>query len=105
MILFTVITWFIKSLEINMSLNAVCLQTRQAFTPELINEACYVDVNANKGVFDSLRNNPKVHYDGKRFSYKVTLNLCSCRTSWTDNFFNLVFKLYLVFSLYLFHGG
>ena len=50
------------------------LQTRQAFTPELINEACYVDVNANKAVFDSLRNNPKVHYDGKRFSYKVTLN-------------------------------
>ncbi|KAL6174653.1 hypothetical protein ACLB2K_051299 [Fragaria x ananassa] len=46
------------------------LETRQAFTPELINEACYVDVNANKAVFDSLRNNPKVHYDGKRFSYK-----------------------------------
>ncbi|KAJ0960271.1 hypothetical protein J5N97_001912 [Dioscorea zingiberensis] len=45
-------------------------ETRQAFTPELINEACYVDVNANKAVFDSLRNNPKVHYDGKRFSYK-----------------------------------
>ncbi|GAV77005.1 hypothetical protein CFOL_v3_20477 [Cephalotus follicularis] len=46
------------------------LETRQAFTPELINEACYVDVRANKAVFDSLRNNPKVHYDGKRFSYK-----------------------------------
>jgi hypothetical protein len=33
-----------------------------------------VDVNANKAVFDSLRNNPKVHYDGKHFSYKVALN-------------------------------
>ncbi|XP_057968385.1 uncharacterized protein LOC131157936 [Malania oleifera] len=46
------------------------LETRQAFTPEQINEACYVDINANKAVFDSLRNNLKVHYDGKRFSYK-----------------------------------
>lgn len=46
------------------------LETRQAFTPEEINRDCYVDVNANKAVFDSLRNNPKVHYDGKRFSYK-----------------------------------
>lgn len=46
------------------------LQTRQALTPEQINEACYVDINANKAVFDSLRNNPKVKYDGKRFSYK-----------------------------------
>ncbi|XP_034674097.1 mitogen-activated protein kinase kinase kinase YODA-like isoform X2 [Vitis riparia] len=46
------------------------LETRQAFTPEQINEACYVDTNANKAVFDSLRNNPKVSYDGKRFAYK-----------------------------------
>ncbi|GLT35585.1 hypothetical protein SLA2020_100250 [Shorea laevis] len=46
------------------------LETRQALTPEQINEACYVDTNANKAVFDSLRNNLKVHYDGKRFSYK-----------------------------------
>lgn len=53
----------------------LCLQTRQAFTPEQINEQCYVDVNANKAVFDSLRNNPKVHYDGIRFSYKVNLIL------------------------------
>lgn len=50
-----------------------CLQTRQALTPEQINEACYVDVNANKTVFESLRKNPKVNYDGKRFSYKVVL--------------------------------
>ncbi|KAK9152570.1 hypothetical protein Sjap_000050 [Stephania japonica] len=46
------------------------LETRQAFTPEQINEACYVDANSNKAVFDSLRNNLKVNYDGKRFSYK-----------------------------------
>ncbi|KAK1287592.1 hypothetical protein QJS10_CPB19g01853 [Acorus calamus] len=46
------------------------LETRHAFTPEQINEACYVDVNGNKAVFDSLRNNPKVMYDGQRFSYK-----------------------------------
>ncbi|KDP25473.1 hypothetical protein JCGZ_20629 [Jatropha curcas] len=46
------------------------LETRLAYTPEQINEACYVDVTSNKAVFDSLRNNPKVTYDGKRFSYK-----------------------------------
>nr|XP_023929599.1 uncharacterized protein LOC112040902 [Quercus suber] len=46
------------------------LETRQAFTPEQINEVTYVDINANKAVFDSLRNNLKVNYDGKRFSYK-----------------------------------
>ncbi|KAJ4712977.1 Transcription initiation factor IIE subunit beta [Melia azedarach] len=46
------------------------LETRQALTPEQINDACYVDINSNKAVFDSLRNNPKVSYDGRRFSYK-----------------------------------
>ncbi|KAI4377691.1 hypothetical protein MLD38_015278 [Melastoma candidum] len=46
-------------------------ETRQALTPEQINEACYVDMNANKAVFDSLANNPKVHYDGRRLSYKA----------------------------------
>ncbi|CAL5387837.1 unnamed protein product [Camellia sinensis] len=46
------------------------LGTRQAFTPEQINEACYVDINSNKAVFDSLRNNPKVNYDGICFAYK-----------------------------------
>ncbi|CAL2260110.1 unnamed protein product [Prunus armeniaca] len=51
------------------------LETRQAFTPEQINEACYVDANANKAVFDSLRNNPKVYYDGRRFSYKSKHNV------------------------------
>ncbi|KAF8720452.1 hypothetical protein HU200_023695 [Digitaria exilis] len=46
------------------------VQTRQAFTAEQINETTYVDIHGNKAVFDSLRNNPKVHYDGRRFSYK-----------------------------------
>ncbi|MQL95921.1 hypothetical protein Taro_028589 [Colocasia esculenta] len=51
------------------------LDRRQAFTPEQINEACYVDVLANKTVFDSLKNNHKVNYDGYRFSYKSKHNL------------------------------
>ncbi|KAJ4710240.1 Transcription initiation factor IIE subunit beta [Melia azedarach] len=46
------------------------LETRQALTPEQINDVCYVDINSNKAVFDSLRNNLKVSYDGRRFSYK-----------------------------------
>ncbi|CAK7335492.1 unnamed protein product [Dovyalis caffra] len=46
------------------------LETRQALTPQQINDHCYVDMNSNKAVFDSLTNNPKVHYDGKRLSYK-----------------------------------
>ncbi|OMO79473.1 hypothetical protein CCACVL1_13652 [Corchorus capsularis] len=47
-------------------------KTRKAFTAEQINEACYVDVNGNKDVFEGLRNNPKkVEYDGMRFSYKA----------------------------------
>lgn len=45
-------------------------ETRKAFTPEQINEACYVDMKANKAVFDSLRNNPKVSYDNGKFAYK-----------------------------------
>ena len=54
-------------------------QTRQAFTAEQINETTYVDIHGNKAVSDSLRNNPKVQYDGRRFSYKVKeLLLCSC---------------------------
>ncbi|EOA17150.1 hypothetical protein CARUB_v10005418mg [Capsella rubella] len=46
--------------------------TRQALTPEQINERCHVDMHSNKAVFDSLRKNPKAHYDGRRFSYKAT---------------------------------
>ncbi|XP_051150949.1 uncharacterized protein LOC127265263 [Andrographis paniculata] len=45
-------------------------ESRHAWTPNEINEACYVDINANKAVFDSLKNNPKVSYDGMHFSYK-----------------------------------
>jgi hypothetical protein len=52
------------------------LQTRQAFTAEQINEATYVDIHGNKAVFDSLRNNLKVRYDGRRFSYKVKELAC-----------------------------
>ncbi|XP_078428582.1 transcription initiation factor TFIIE, beta subunit [Wolffia australiana] len=51
------------------------LQTRQALTPGQINEACYVDVIANKTVFESLKNNHKVSYDGYRFAYKSKHNL------------------------------
>lgn len=47
------------------------LERRLALTPEQINEGCYVDIKSNKAVFDSLRNNPKVNYDGQRFSYKA----------------------------------
>ncbi|XP_047329488.1 uncharacterized protein LOC124932847 [Impatiens glandulifera] len=45
-------------------------ETRREYTPEQINEACFVDVKANKAVFESLRNNLKVKYDGNFFSYK-----------------------------------
>ncbi|MFS7907529.1 putative transcription factor TFIIE beta subunit, DNA-binding domain, TFA2, Winged helix domain 2 [Helianthus anomalus] len=50
-------------------------ESRQAFTAEQINEACYVDVKGNKAVFESLAKNPKVNYDGKRFSYKSKHNV------------------------------
>ncbi|CAK8564171.1 unnamed protein product [Lathyrus sativus] len=50
-------------------------ETRKAYTPEQIIEACYVDMRANKDVFDNLRKNPKVHYDGQRFSYKAKYGL------------------------------
>lgn len=50
-------------------------ETRQALTLEQINEICYVDMKANKDVFDNMRKNPKVRYDGERFSYKSKHNL------------------------------
>ncbi|KAG2266291.1 hypothetical protein Bca52824_073370 [Brassica carinata] len=37
-------------------------ETRQTFTPEQINQNCYVIMLANKAVFDSLMNNAKVYY-------------------------------------------
>ncbi|KAI3770102.1 hypothetical protein L6452_01223 [Arctium lappa] len=50
-------------------------ESRQSFTAEQINEACYVDVKGNKAVFESLAKNPKVNYEGKRFSYKSKHNV------------------------------
>ncbi|RZC57473.1 hypothetical protein C5167_004765 [Papaver somniferum] len=49
---------------------AILYETREAFTAEQINEVCYVDADNNREVFSGLTNNPKVFYDGKRFSYK-----------------------------------
>uniref|UniRef100_A0A0D9VQ59 TFIIE beta domain-containing protein n=1 Tax=Leersia perrieri TaxID=77586 RepID=A0A0D9VQ59_9ORYZ len=49
--------------------------TRQALTAEQINVATYVHVHGNKVVFDCLRNNQKVHFDGIRFSYKSKYDL------------------------------
>ncbi|XP_071685886.1 transcription initiation factor IIE subunit beta-like isoform X1 [Rutidosis leptorrhynchoides] len=50
-------------------------ESRQSFTAEQINEACYVDVKGNKAVFESLAKNPKVNYEGKCFSYKSKHNV------------------------------
>ncbi|KAG9450367.1 hypothetical protein H6P81_010332 [Aristolochia fimbriata] len=54
---------------------ALLFETREALTPDEINVRCYVDVKANKAVFDSLRNNPKVSYAGGRFSFKAKHDL------------------------------
>ncbi|KAI3964342.1 hypothetical protein MKX01_024959 [Papaver californicum] len=54
---------------------AILYETREAFTAEQINEVCYVDAINNRDVFNGLTNNPKVFYDGKRFSYKATHDL------------------------------
>ncbi|KAL8497545.1 hypothetical protein ACS0TY_021031 [Phlomoides rotata] len=51
-------------------------EKRQPLTLESINKECHVDGNANKTVFESLKSNPKVSYDGKTFSYKVSLVIC-----------------------------
>uniref|UniRef100_A0A7N0T0K0 TFIIE beta domain-containing protein n=1 Tax=Kalanchoe fedtschenkoi TaxID=63787 RepID=A0A7N0T0K0_KALFE len=51
--------------------NFILYETRKALTAEEINAETYVDMKANKAVFDSLKNNPKVLYDGTHFSYKV----------------------------------
>ncbi|CAM0878838.1 unnamed protein product [Alopecurus aequalis] len=45
-------------------------KTRSALTAKQINEATYVDIERNSAVFESLRNNPKVRFDGRLFSYK-----------------------------------
>ena len=51
------------------------LERRATFTPELINEACYVDVNANRVVIESLKNNAKVNYDGRVFFFFTRQNM------------------------------
>ncbi|KAL6660205.1 hypothetical protein ACP70R_002327 [Stipagrostis hirtigluma subsp. patula] len=62
-------------------------KTRHAFTAEQINEATYVNVHGNKTVFDSLRNNPKVYFDGTRYSYKSKHDLKG-----KDNLLSLIRK-------------
>jgi transcription initiation factor TFIIE subunit beta len=53
-------------------------QTREALTAEEIYNGCYVDIHDNNNeIYDSLRNNLKVSFDGKRFSYKV-ISLIFC---------------------------
>uniref|UniRef100_A0ACD5VMZ7 Uncharacterized protein n=1 Tax=Avena sativa TaxID=4498 RepID=A0ACD5VMZ7_AVESA len=47
-------------------------RTRRALTAREINDATYVDIERNGAVFDSLRKNPKVCFDGRCFSYKPT---------------------------------
>jgi len=46
------------------------LETRQSLLPEEINDLCFVDVKNNKDVFESLKSNVKVAFDGQRFAYK-----------------------------------
>ncbi|KAL3700350.1 hypothetical protein R1sor_018372 [Riccia sorocarpa] len=46
------------------------LETRQALLPEEINDSCFVDVAANKDLFESLKSNVKVSYENGRFAYK-----------------------------------
>lgn len=48
------------------------MQTRQSLLPEEINDHCFVDVKHNKDVFESLKSNVKVSFDGQRFAYKVS---------------------------------
>jgi hypothetical protein len=76
---------------------------RHALTPEEIYNGCYVNIcDNNNEIFDSLRNNPKVSFDGKRFSYKVISYL-----SFLEQVFCTTFSKYNVsgppspeFSLY-----
>ncbi|KAF8718198.1 hypothetical protein HU200_025689 [Digitaria exilis] len=62
-------------------------KTRRPFTAEKINEETYVDIHGNKAVFDSLRNNPKVKFDGRHFFYKPTHDLTG-----RDELLNLIKK-------------
>ncbi|XBI61250.1 hypothetical protein VPH35_042069 [Triticum aestivum] len=50
-------------------------KTRDALTAHQINEQIYVDIDGNNDVADSLRNNAKVRFDRRRYSYKPTHDL------------------------------
>ncbi|XP_037403687.1 general transcription factor IIE subunit 2-like [Triticum dicoccoides] len=47
-------------------------KTREALTTHQINQRTYVDIDGNRTLAESLRNNPKVRFDGRRYSYKPT---------------------------------
>ncbi|KAF7034318.1 hypothetical protein CFC21_045351 [Triticum aestivum] len=47
-------------------------KTREGLTAHQINEQIYVDIDGNNDVAESLRNNAKVRFDGRRYSYKPT---------------------------------
>lgn len=51
------------------------LETRQAMLPDEINDACFVDVKNHKEVFESLKSNVKVSFDGQRFAFKAKHDL------------------------------
>lgn len=47
------------------------LESRQSLLPEEINDLCFVDVKNTKDVFEGLKSNVKVSFDGERFAYKT----------------------------------
>lgn len=59
------------------------MQTRQSLLPEEINDVCFVDVKNHKDVFESLKSNVKVSFDGQRFAYKVRPSWCMCVSKFT----------------------
>lgn len=61
-------------------------------------------MRANKDVFESMRKNPKVKYDGERFSYKVTFMeayMCTVSTPLCVHFYapSLVCDIDIAFGL------
>ncbi|KAJ3669370.1 hypothetical protein LUZ60_011320 [Juncus effusus] len=49
--------------------------TREAFTPDEIYERRCVKINGNQQLLESLQKNVKVHFDGRRYSYKAKHDL------------------------------
>ncbi|XP_037410761.1 uncharacterized protein LOC119274206 [Triticum dicoccoides] len=47
-------------------------KTREALTSHQIIQRTYVDIDGNRTLAESLRNNVKVRFDGRRYSYKPT---------------------------------